>query len=572
MTQRPTWPGANKPTAPEGPTLREGRNTGSMPAVSTPAASMRPRSDVGRMTSVIQALSDDDIRSHPGRQAPKVASGAGDRKHTAETAELQALSKDLVTRLAMLLKTVRLHSVHNSALQYSVKIFVLAIQALHQRIGEFTLRGDGDSLFVDDMRIRPEPILYDNIVHLLKEWAARDIGGLTLSRPLDPIAVRSLLAVLTENPTIPPGEGPRTLARALETKGVVGVAFQPRLTLVTDRLAHLSGEEALATHAIHAYTQLFGAWKAYLGVEETVVPEVVRTRVLQAVQTMVDVLHDDVSWSLATTTHHDSTAPAVTRSVHCCVYALALGQRAGLGRKALMNLGMSALFADAGMRHVSPGLQGRVLDAHAPRPAELDRHPLLSVQEVMQTHGLTRAQRDRIVVAYEHHLGRDGTGYPPPILGKPLHLFSRIVSLCDRYVELCADLGSAEAMAPSRALEVLAVEEARFDPRLLRVFVHLLGAFPVGTLVELDTREIAVVLRPSPVPGRAGRPVVRVLSDAFGNPVRPSTLDLGECDDDGTWLCSVRAVLPPSQWPEPLPPLLFSAARDDAQLELAPLG
>lgn len=574
MTKAPTWPGAQKPTStsPEGraPGLSPARRPGSMPAVSESSLRARGAPDQSRLTSMMPTIGDDDIAAAQARRAPRSESRAG--KHTAETAELQALAKDLVTRLAMLLKTVRLHSVHNSALQYSVKIFVLAIQALHQRIGEFTLRGDGDSLFVDDMRIRPEPILYDNIVHLLEQWAARDIGGITITRPLDPIAVRSLLAALTEHPSVPTGEGPRTLGAAVEAKGVQGVSFQPRLTLVTDRLAHLSGEEALATHAVHAYTQLFGAWKGYLATREPVVPEVVRTRVLQAVQTMVDVLHDDVAWSLATTTHRDPASPAVNRSVHCCVLSLALGQRVGIGRKALMNLGMSALFADAGLRHVPESDHGRAMDHSARRPAILDIHPLLSVQEVLQTHGLTRAQRDRIVVAYEHHLGHDGSGYPSAISGKTMHLFSRIVALCDRYVELCSDVAGAQAMAPSRALEVLAVEAARFDPRVLRVFIHMLGAFPVGTLIELDTGELAVVLKPSAVPGRPGRPTVRVVSDPFGNPVRPSTLDLGEADDDGTWLCSIRQVHPPSRWPDPIPPLLFGAAREESELAVGAGG
>ena len=73
-------------------------------------------------------------------------------KDLLQEAQIQALGKNLVSRLAMLFKTVRIHSVQNEALRYSVKILVEAANALFTRLGDYTLRGDVDSVFVNDYR------------------------------------------------------------------------------------------------------------------------------------------------------------------------------------------------------------------------------------------------------------------------------------------------------------------------------------------------------------------------------------------------------------------------------------
>ena len=103
-----------------------------------------------------------------------------------ETQQVHTLGEDLVNRLAMLLKTARLHSVNNKALTYSIKIFVEAANTLLQHLGEWSLRGDQNSVFVNDVRIRPRPIIYENVLALLNEFRKRGVGGLRVNSGVAP--------------------------------------------------------------------------------------------------------------------------------------------------------------------------------------------------------------------------------------------------------------------------------------------------------------------------------------------------------------------------------------------------
>ncbi len=463
----------------------------------------------------------------------------GDRAQQAslqEEARVHALGKDLVSRFAMLFKTVRIHSVQNSALQFSVKIFTQAANDLYQHLGEFTLRGDVDSVFVNDLRIRPEAILWDNIVHLLHELARRGIGGLQFTGMCNPMVVRTLIQTLLDHPSLPADSGASQLNDVIRGKGIVAVSFLPRMTLVTDAQPIQEKRVERAGQSVRVYTEMVVTWKAYLTITEDRIPDIILGRLLTAVQAAVDMLHDDPDWFLSATVYRESDLYPVVHAVNTALLAMALGHRVGLTRKTLMNLGMAAMYAESGRRKLGSEPEARI--------------PYLSVQEVLQTPALTRAQRDRIAVAYEHRMGLDEEGGPEPMQGKPRHLFSDITALAARFDELTSPVAGRPAMSPTDALETLCNEKARYDERLLAVFAHMLGPFPIGTMVELSTGEIAVVFRQNPDPRFRARPLVKIIRDQHGRLVAPVLFDLSDGEFDGSFLAWIRAAVPPDTIPE----------------------
>lgn len=488
------------------------------------------------------------------------------RDRMMEDARVHALGKALVSRFAMLLKTARIHSTRNAALSYSVKIFVDAANDLVLHLGDFMLRGDVDSAFINDMRIRAESITFDNVKQLLKELSNRQLGGLHVTNTITPIHVRTLLNLLLEHPRFDK-DGARQMNEKLSAAGIDGIKFLPRLALVleADQISNAEMDSALA--AVHAYTQMVATWKTYMGSEEREVPEVIRARLLHTVQGAVDMLHEDAGWFLASANFRRKEDLRTVHSCNVAVLALGIGMRLELGRKALMNLGMGALFADAGMRHVPKRFHVIPLTGGESFP-ELNRHPYESVKEVLQTPALTRAQRDRIMVAYEHHIGRDGKGYPPPLPGKGLHLFTAIVAIADRYVELTTELPGVPAMTPSRALEVLAQEEDRYDPRLLRIFFHMMGPFPSGSVVRLSTGEIGVVVRQQTSSAFRARPVVKLVRDPRGVPIKPVMFDLTACDSSGSYLASIEDTMTAKEADVDVVRTLFTEAREQRKKAL----
>jgi HD-GYP domain-containing protein (c-di-GMP phosphodiesterase class II) len=120
-------------------------------------------------------------------------------------------------------------------------------------------------------------------------------------------------------------------------------------------------------------------------------------------------------------------------------------------------------------------------------------------------------------VAFEHHLRRDGTGYPP-VTRTSLNLGTMLCSISDVYDAMRSQRAYQQAFPTDRILAVLKRNDGlQFDQHLVRRFVQLIGIYPPGNLVRLNTQEIAVVLQihaPDPY-----RPKVRVLFDARGEPV-----------------------------------------------------
>ena len=119
------------------------------------------------------------------------------------------------------------------------------------------------------------------------------------------------------------------------------------------------------------------------------------------------------------------------------------------------------------------------------------------------------------VVAFEHHLRIDGTGYPDGVTRASLNLATMLCSIADVYDAMRSQRVYQETLPTDRILAVLKRNDGKqFDQHLVRRFVQLIGIYPAGNLVKLNTGEIAVVRQvyaPDP-----HRPQVRILYDRDG--------------------------------------------------------
>ena len=130
------------------------------------------------------------------------------------------------------------------------------------------------------------------------------------------------------------------------------------------------------------------------------------------------------------------------------------------------------------------------------------------------------------VVAFEHHLRLDGTGYPVGVTRSTLNLGTMLCSIADVYDAMRSQRAYQESFPTDRIISVLTRNDGlQFDQHLVRRFSQLMGIYPPGNMVRLDTGEIAVVLRiyaPDP-----GRPRVRVVVGADGAKLaRPRDVNL----------------------------------------------
>ncbi|TLM77436.1 MAG: HD domain-containing protein, partial [Actinobacteria bacterium] len=215
-------------------------------------------------------------------------------------------------------------------------------------------------------------------------------------------------------------------------------------------------------------------------------------------------LGEDQAAILAMATMRAKTEADLFHSTNVMIYALTLGTSLGLPDEGLTSLGLSALLHDIGKSAFDTA------DEHQAQAIKL-MHPSVGAQILGRLPGEDKAS---MLVAYEHHMGMDGSGYPERPADYIPHPYSRMIAIADRYENLTKPDPFGVAQTPDRAV-VQILREARgpLDALFTRLFVKAIGVFPVGCLVRLSDMRVAVVAGHG---NDALLPKVRVIYDENG--------------------------------------------------------
>ncbi len=250
------------------------------------------------------------------------------------------------------------------------------------------------------------------------------------------------------------------------------------------------------------------------------------------VQNLVDLLSEDESLLLGMSTIRDFDDYTYTHSVNVAILSLCLGKRVGISRTELERLGISGLFHDLGKVAIPREIllkPGKLDDREF---EEIQKHPIKSVRHILSLPTNIDLKAKIIPAVFEHHLKYNLSGYPSPHTEKPQGLFGRILSIADVFDSMTSPrIYRTTPFSPDRALGLMMEGAGKdFDPTLLKVFVNMLGVFPVGTLLELDTGEIGLVMD---TPGETAKALPRVLilvPDGKGGFGKGKVENLGEPD------------------------------------------
>ena len=209
------------------------------------------------------------------------------------------------------------------------------------------------------------------------------------------------------------------------------------------------------------------------------------------------------------------------------VSILTMGQARGLGIEGtpLRQLGFAALMHDIGKVKTPAEIlnkPARLTDAEF---EILRRHTVDGAEILKKTPAVPSLAP---VVAFEHHLRADGTGYPRGVTRPQLNVATMLCGISDVYDAMRSQRVYQQVFPTDRVLAVLRNNDGKqFDQNLVRRFVQLVGIYPAGNVVRLDTNEIAVVVKahaPDPY-----RPRVKVLLAADRSPIdRPYEVNLWE--------------------------------------------
>lgn len=212
-------------------------------------------------------------------------------------------------------------------------------------------------------------------------------------------------------------------------------------------------------------------------------------------------------------------------SVSVAVLLVAFGKHLGMGKEELIQLGLGGLLQDVGKIKIPAQIlnkPGKLTNAEF---SIMRKHVVFSRDILKETPGASEVS---ISIAAEHHERFDGSGYPEGKSGDDISLFGQMAAIVDVYDALGADRVYKKAMSPHNALKKLVEwRQTHLSPELVYNFIHCVGLYPIGTLVQLSDGHMAVVLEQSEQGPLVPR--VRVMFDAIKRRfLTPKDLDLSD--------------------------------------------
>jgi HD-GYP domain-containing protein (c-di-GMP phosphodiesterase class II) len=213
-----------------------------------------------------------------------------------------------------------------------------------------------------------------------------------------------------------------------------------------------------------------------------------------------------------------------SHGVQVGVYLLALGRHLGFPKTQLGHLGTMGLLLDLGKTALPRGLlekPGRLTDEEFEL---MKRHVQFGLEVVSS--GPKALHPDILEGIAQHHERLNGLGYPKGLRGEEISVYGRMAGIADCFAALTSPRPYAEALSVSDAMMRMYKWGGEFFAQpLVEKLVQAIGVFPVGSLVELSSGEVAVVIRHNRV--RRLQPTVLVIANSDKQPLqRFRTLDL----------------------------------------------
>ena len=439
------------------------------------------------------------------------------------------LADELLRRFAASLRSAQLYSPGHPIIGRNLESLSAAFQMLHSLQPTVTIGLVGEEVIVDDMPMAKA----DTLGPFVRRLQQSGVERITVDRGVTVDEITEFLAAIT---TIDARDGD-----AADTFPAIAHIRVGRVTVeqrVEGSLTDMATIKRLYNDAVSVAGDIWDSAQTEGRPDAT------------AARSMIDGLAQAVAQNrtalLALTTLKNYDNYTFTHMVNVSILTMGQARGLGLDGSLLREFGLAALMHDIGKVRTP-------LDV-------LNKPDKLTDEEfvIMRRHVVDGAEILRMtpdvpalapVVAFEHHLRIDGSGYPSGVTRSALNIGTMLCSIADVYDAMRSQRQYQQAFPTDRILAVLKRNDGtQFDQHLVRRFVQLIGIYPVGNLVRLNTGDVAVVMNvyaPDPY-----RPHVRVLIDRDGKRLElPYELNLWEASEDPQRPASVVAPLDPADYP-----------------------
>ncbi|MGB4705458.1 MAG: HD-GYP domain-containing protein [Candidatus Saccharicenans sp.] len=441
--------------------------------------------------------------------------------HSADRSQPQRPAINFLVRFYIVFKIFRLYAENNELLQEQSDLLYQNLQELKESSPEINFRIKKESIFFNQSRLKFSIANYPVFKFLLEEFRKREIGLLTIEPDVSREELLKAVSVICQKrTTATPFE---EIARELAEQGVEKI-----------RVEKLEASEKLPSPEKSAARLFFLSILHLREVSErNKENQPIRLNTTRRlIQSIFNHLVDNESFLLGLTTIKNYDEYTLNHSVNVSLLAVALGRRLGLSRAELVDLGLAAFFHDLGKIETPLEILNKPGQLTEEERKIMELHPHQGAELLVQVRDFRKLPVSAIQVAMEHHIKEDLSGYPRFRMKNDLNLYSRIVKICDFFDAITTKrvyrkktFTRAEAL--SLMLENIGTE---FNPVILKAFVQMMGIFPVGSLVLLNTGEIGLVVETNQETRHLMRPKVKIIVNSQGQKVDGEVVDLTEID------------------------------------------
>lgn len=460
---------------------------------------------------------------------------------------LRHAGRDFLLDFYTCLRSLKLYPVENDQVQRALDELQETARALLKVEDELELRVQGEFIFVNSTRLRLDMDNFASFSHVLTTLRHAGVGMLQVDESVERREWQILISLLLS-----------FAARDADPNKLY--EFQQRLTQggVTHMVVEPPGEsdeemedeEQAKEVAKRTYERSVNVTKEVINSVRMGRSASVK-KVKRAVQSIVDqVLKNEVSL-IGLTTIRDYDEYTFTHSVNVCIFSVSIGKRLGLSKLQLYDLGLAALFHDVGKSRVPLDVLNKDGSLTDEEWRIMQAHPWLGVLTLFGLRGYGEIPYRSMIVAFEHHMKIDLTGYPKTIRQRQLSVYSKIVAAADAFdAATSRRVYQTVPLQPADVLKEMWENPRRGqDPVLVKGLINLLGIYPVGTCVLLDTFELGVVHAANPDLAHLHRPVVRVVTTPDGSLIKSGPLvDLAETNTEGSFKRTIIKVTDPAKY------------------------
>jgi HD-GYP domain-containing protein (c-di-GMP phosphodiesterase class II) len=419
--------------------------------------------------------------------------------------------RDVLRAFSAAKKTLSIYPADHEMCSQATADFERAFNAYQAWESQLSLRIIGDELFLEEKLLPRESVLYYPLVQELK---AREIGGVHFLAGLSPEEFASFVNLINLKPEELSGKG--GLLNLMQQSGIGHIAIDDPGTW-----EEKASEEKIRPSAREDY---FNAVDVMRELADQVLTDrrLTVNKANRVVGAMVNRVGESRAAILGLASIKSYDEYTSFHSINVLILSLALGSMLPLDRNSLMILGTGALLHDLGKVTIPQPILAKTGPLTSTEWKIMQEHPAKGADILLAQPGVHPLS---VLIAYEHHARYDLKGYPK-IGGKNrISLFSSIVEVADVYDAMTTVRPYQNARTPDQAIRVLVKDMGTaFDPLLVKVFVDMMGLFPVGSLVRLATGELGIVYEQNEADLTC--PKVKVIQDREGGEIEPNVIDL----------------------------------------------